>query len=159
MLLVSVRAAVTAQLLAFLLSLQILFPLSSIEHIVSFLADLFVPHYVCLWGLSATSFALAHFVCNAVMPVNLLVLCGTYADLMTCGLQFISGDASEEELAQRRARAMSDPEIQNIMTDPVMRQVLQDLQEDPRTAQKHMQQPQIRLKLDKLIKAGIVRMG
>ncbi len=54
---------------------------------------------------------------------------------------------------------MSDPEIQNIMTDPVMRQVLQDLQEDPRTAQKHMQQPQIRLKLDKLIKAGIVRMG
>lgn len=75
------------------------------------------------------------------------------------GLQFVSGDASEEELAQRRARAMSDPEIQNIMTDPVMRQVLQDLQEDPRTAQKHMQQPQIRLKLDKLIKAGIVRMG
>lgn len=73
--------------------------------------------------------------------------------------KFISGDASEEELAQRRARAMSDPEIQNIMTDPVMRQVLQDLQEDPRTAQKHMQQPQIRLKLDKLIKAGIVRMG
>lgn len=73
--------------------------------------------------------------------------------------KFVSGDASEEELAQRRARAMADPEVQNIMTDPVMRQVLQDLQEDPRTAQKHMQQPQIRTKLDKLIKAGIVRMG
>lgn len=74
-------------------------------------------------------------------------------------IQFMTGDASEEELAQRRARAMADPEIQNIMTDPVMRQVLQDLQENPRTAQKHMQQPQIRMKLDKLIKSGIVRMG
>lgn len=79
----------------------------------------------------------------------------------SCGLavQFMTGDASEEELAQRRTRAMNDPEIQNIMTDPVMRQVLQDLQEDPRTAAKHMSQPQIRMKLDKLVKAGIVRMG
>lgn len=73
--------------------------------------------------------------------------------------KFMSGDATEEELAQRRARAMNDPEVQNIMTDPVMRQVLQDLQEDPRTAAKHMSQPQIRNKLDKLVKAGIVRMG
>lgn len=79
--------------------------------------------------------------------------------MCVCVMQFMSGDATEEELAQRRTRAMADPEIQNIMTDPVMRQVLQDLQENPRTAQKHMQEPQIRMKLDKLIKSGIVRMG
>ena len=88
-----------------------------------------------------------------------VVLASSGTQPMCVAMQFISGDASEEELAQRRARAMADPEIQNIMTDPVMRQVLQDLQEKPRTAQKHMQQPQIRMKLDKLIKSGIVRMG
>ena len=102
-----------------------------------------------------------------ICSVNALSCIEVYSKHMTaqrrsivyCGVQFMTGDASEEELAQRRARAMNDPEIQNIMTDPVMRQVLQDLQEDPRTAAKHMSQPQIRMKLDKLVKAGIVRMG
>ena len=29
-------------------------------------------------------------------------------------------------------RAMADPEIQTILTDPVMRQVLQDMQDNPK---------------------------
>ncbi len=43
-----------------------------------------------------------------------------------------SGQLSEEEMKQRQQRAMADPEIQHILTDPVMRQVLQDLQENPK---------------------------
>jgi hypothetical protein len=38
-------------------------------------------------------------------------------------VQINTGDVSEEELAARREKAMADPQIQNILTDPVMRQV------------------------------------
>lgn len=34
-----------------------------------------------------------------------------------------TGQASEEDVKQRRDRAMQDPEVQRILTDPVMRQV------------------------------------
>lgn len=96
---------------------------------------------------------------------------------------------------------MQDPEIQNILTDPVMRQVketnlkhslavvtfhkfmfgmrscviftlmpltksdtfffeqvLSDLQENPAAAQKHMQNPMVMNKIQKLISSGIVQM-
>ena len=33
-----------------------------------------------------------------------------------------TGQASEEDVKQRRERAMQDPEVQRILTDPVMRQ-------------------------------------
>ncbi|KAK9903222.1 hypothetical protein WJX75_000014 [Coccomyxa subellipsoidea] len=69
------------------------------------------------------------------------------------------GDVSEEDLAARREKAMADPAIQAILTDPVMRQVLQDFQENPQAAQKHTRQPQIMAKLQKLVNAGIVRMA
>jgi stress-induced-phosphoprotein 1 len=36
--------------------------------------------------------------------------------------RFLSGAASEEEIKERQAKAMSDPEVQHIMTDPVMQQ-------------------------------------
>lgn len=73
--------------------------------------------------------------------------------------QFASGDVSEEELKQRQQRAMQDPEIQNIMMDPVMQQVLKDFQENPGAAQQHLRNAAIRQKLNKLVAAGIVRMG
>ena len=38
--------------------------------------------------------------------------------------QINRGDISEDELAVRREKAMADPNIQNILTDPVMRQVI-----------------------------------
>lgn len=34
-----------------------------------------------------------------------------------------AGEASEEELKERQAKAMADPEVQNILMDPIMRQV------------------------------------
>ncbi|GAB2242933.1 hypothetical protein Droror1_Dr00019708 [Drosera rotundifolia] len=51
------------------------------------------------------------------------------------------GDLSLEELKERQAKAMQDPEIQNILTDPVMRQVLIDFQENPKAAQEHIKNP------------------
>ncbi|CAA0820581.1 Hsp70-Hsp90 organizing protein 3 [Striga hermonthica] len=68
------------------------------------------------------------------------------------------GDLSPEELKERQAKAMQDPEIQNILTDPVMSQVLVDLQENPRAAQEHMKNPLVMNKIQKLINAGIVQM-
>lgn len=43
-------------------------------------------------------------------------------------LRFASGQASEEEIKERQARSMADPEVQNILKDPVMQQVLKDFQ-------------------------------
>ena len=54
---------------------------------------------------------------------------------------------------------MADPEIQAILTDPVMRQVLQDFQENPKAAQEHTKNPGIMAKIQKLVNAGIVRMA
>ncbi|KAI3756512.1 hypothetical protein L1987_56333 [Smallanthus sonchifolius] len=68
------------------------------------------------------------------------------------------GDLTPDELKERQAKAMQDPEIQNILTDPVMAQVLKDLQENPKAAQDHMKNPSVMNKIQKLISAGIVQM-
>lgn len=88
------------------------------------------------------------------------------------------GELSEEEMAERREKGMQDPEIQMILTDPVMRQVLNDFQNDPKAARHHQQvrsihcacmepDPFVRAaqnagimaKVQKLISAGILRVG
>mmetsp|Transcript_95093 Transcript_95093/g.132151 ORF Transcript_95093/g.132151 Transcript_95093/m.132151 type:complete len:337 (+) Transcript_95093:57-1067(+) len=63
---------------------------------------------------------------------------------------------SREERAQR---AMQDPEIQGIMGDPVMQQILKQMQEDPGAAQEHLKNPAILEKIQKLVEAGILQMG
>eukprot|EP00245_Coleochaete_scutata_P013383 TRINITY_DN5419_c2_g1_i1.p1 TRINITY_DN5419_c2_g1~~TRINITY_DN5419_c2_g1_i1.p1 ORF type:complete len:574 (+),score=174.40 TRINITY_DN5419_c2_g1_i1:258-1979(+) len=67
------------------------------------------------------------------------------------------GDLSPEELKERQAKAMQDPEIQRILNDPVMRQVLSDMQENPRAAADHLKNPMIQAKIQKLVSAGIVQ--
>jgi stress-induced-phosphoprotein 1 len=64
---------------------------------------------------------------------------------------------SEDEMRLRQEKAMADPEIQGILTDPVMRNVLRDMQEDPQAAQRHLRHPEVAKKLEKLIAAGIVQ--
>ncbi|KAK9277373.1 hypothetical protein L1049_006916 [Liquidambar formosana] len=68
------------------------------------------------------------------------------------------GDISPEELKERQGKAMQDPEIQNILSDPVMRQVLIDFQENPKAAQDHMKNPMVMSKIQKLVTAGIVQL-
>ncbi len=65
---------------------------------------------------------------------------------------------SEEELKERQARASADPEVQRILSDPVMQQVLKDFQENPKAAQAHLRNKDIAAKLQKLVTSGIVQM-
>jgi stress-induced-phosphoprotein 1 len=68
-----------------------------------------------------------------------------------------SGMLSEEEQKERQAHAMADPEVQGILSDPIMRQVLQDFQENPKAAQEHMKDPNVMAKVQKLVNAGVVQ--
>ncbi|KAF4360449.1 hypothetical protein CsatB_004108 [Cannabis sativa] len=67
------------------------------------------------------------------------------------------GDLTPDELKERQAKGMQDPEIQNILSDPVMRQVLIDFQENPKSAQEHTKNPMVMAKIQKLVNAGIVQ--
>ncbi|KAF5729882.1 Heat shock protein STI [Tripterygium wilfordii] len=67
------------------------------------------------------------------------------------------GDLTPEELKERQAKGMQDPEVQNILSDPVMRQVLTDFQENPKAAQEHTKNPMVMSKIQKLVSAGIVQ--
>lgn len=63
---------------------------------------------------------------------------------------------TDEEKKEQAAHAMADPEIQGILQDPVMQQVLKDLQENPAAGQQALRDPIMRAKLEKLIAAGII---
>jgi stress-induced-phosphoprotein 1 len=71
---------------------------------------------------------------------------------MTYGRQ----NMTEEEKKQQAAHAMADPEIQSIITDPVIQQVLRDFSENPAAAQKAMNDTSVRQKINKLIAAGVL---
>ncbi|CAK7269439.1 Hsp90 cochaperone [Sporothrix epigloea] len=60
---------------------------------------------------------------------------------------------------QTRERIMQDPEIMGIMQDPVMQSILQQAQSDPAALNEHMRNPTIRTKIQKLIAAGVIRVG
>jgi len=66
-----------------------------------------------------------------------------------------SGDEKSQE--ERAARAAQDPEIQGILRDPVMQQILNDMQTDPKAIANHMRNPVVAAKIQKLIAAGILR--
>jgi len=59
----------------------------------------------------------------------------------------------------RAKRGMADPEIQKIMNDPVIRKVLEDMSKDPNAQQKHMQNPGIAAKIERLMAAGVLQFG
>lgn len=72
-----------------------------------------------------------------------------------------SGNETKEEQDQRLRRAMDDPEVRAIMQDPQIMQLLRDLQENPRDPNNvaALRDPTVSKKIDKLIAAGILRMG
>lgn len=62
------------------------------------------------------------------------------------------------ENKERSAHAMADPEIQAILSDPTIRQVLNDFQDNPKFAQAAMMNDKdIRAKIEKLIAAGVLQ--
>lgn len=50
-------------------------------------------------------------------------------------------------------------QILGIMQDPVMQAILQQAQSDPAALQEHMKNPGIKAKIQKLIAAGVIRVG
>ncbi|WVQ82393.1 hypothetical protein IAT38_004521 [Cryptococcus sp. DSM 104549] len=64
---------------------------------------------------------------------------------------------STESDEQTYERAMRDPEVSEIMSDPIMRQILSDAQQNPRALNDHMKNPMIAQKIQKLINAGIIK--
>lgn len=55
-----------------------------------------------------------------------------------------------------RRRAMADPEVQDIMSDPAMKLILEQMQNDPTAASDHLKNPQIRSKIQKLMDVGLL---
>lgn len=66
------------------------------------------------------------------------------------------GDMNDEE---RLKRAMSDPEIASIMTDPMVRIALEQMQSNPRNAMEYFNDKTLGPKIQKLIQAGVIKMG
>jgi len=66
-----------------------------------------------------------------------------------------SGQADPERLKE----AMKDPEIREILRDPIMNKVLSDLKDDPRASRTALADKDIRAKFEKLIAAGIVSLA
>jgi stress-induced-phosphoprotein 1 len=60
---------------------------------------------------------------------------------------------------QTRERLMNDPEIMSIMQDPVMQSILQQAQSNPQALNEHMRNPSIKSKIQKLMAAGVIRVG
>ena len=50
-------------------------------------------------------------------------------------------------------------QIMSIMQDPVMQAILQQAQSDPAALQEHMKNPSVRSNIQKLVAAGVIRMG
>jgi len=67
--------------------------------------------------------------------------------------------SSDKVDEQQIAHAMADPEIQNILQDPVINNVINDMSQHPETISKHLANPEIAAKIEKLIASGILRTG
>jgi len=65
---------------------------------------------------------------------------------------------NDEDPEKARERAMQDPEVQEILRDPTMRMLLEQMSQDPNAAREHLKNPEIMQKLLKLRAAGIVQM-
>jgi len=73
------------------------------------------------------------------------------------GLHDCNSAASKLNPEERRKQAMEDPEVQQILQDPAMRMILEQMQENPQAAQEHLQEPAIREKIAKLVESGILQ--
>jgi stress-induced-phosphoprotein 1 len=68
----------------------------------------------------------------------------------------IGGQAKNPE--EIRKKAMEDPEIRQILSDPAMSMILEQMSQDPKAVREHLKNPDIMKKIEKLMDAGIVGM-
>ncbi|RUS84609.1 hypothetical protein EGW08_007636 [Elysia chlorotica] len=55
-----------------------------------------------------------------------------------------------------KQRAMSNPEVQQILSDPAMQMILNQMSKDPKAAREHLKNPEVAAKIQKLMEHGIV---
>lgn len=72
------------------------------------------------------------------------------------GVQFCMNALRNQAPEERAKAAMNNPEIQEILKDPAMQVILEQMQKDPTAAQEHLKNPAVADKFSKLVKAGIV---
>lgn len=65
------------------------------------------------------------------------------------------GSSDPEEM---RKRALTNPEVQEILKDPAMQMILQQGQADPKALREHLQNPEVAKKFQKLLEAGIIQL-
>ena len=88
----------------------------------------------------------------AIEPAN--AACKAGLQKVTHAINSASGTDQE-----RAAHAMADPEIQNILQDPVIRDVINNLSGgDQMAGQRALQDPLIKAKIEKLIASGVLQM-
>ena len=88
----------------------------------------------------------------AIEPAN--AACKAGLQKVTHAINSASGTDQE-----RAAHAMADPEIQNILQDPVIRDVINNLSGgDQMAGQRALQDPLMKAKIEKLIASGILQM-
>jgi stress-induced-phosphoprotein 1 len=75
---------------------------------------------------------------------------------VTIAINYGRAQMTDEQKKEQAAHAMADPEIQAILSDPVVQQLLRDFQENPTAAQQAMTDPGMRSKMEKLIASGII---
>ncbi|KAL4710670.1 hypothetical protein ACJJTC_003306 [Scirpophaga incertulas] len=68
----------------------------------------------------------------------------------TCSTQL---NSNPEEV---RKRAMADPAVQQILRDPAMRCILDQMQQDPQALHEHLRNPDIAAKINKLLECGLI---
>lgn len=71
--------------------------------------------------------------------------------------QYSAQEGETEE--QTMERIQRDPEIVGMLQDPVMQSILQQAKGDPKALQDHMKDPRVRSNIQKLMAAGVIRMG
>lgn len=96
-----------------------------------------------------------------VMIIEAHLLSFPWGCLSSQGLQKTTArihEASSQEVdMERAAHGMADPEIQMILSDPIIRQVLTDINENPTAGRKALADPMVAAKINKLIAAGVLR--
>jgi len=76
-----------------------------------------------------------------------------------CAIRMQSGSGGGKDPEEVRRNAMNNPEVQQIMADPAMRMILEQMQTDPQAVQEHLKNPAIMEKIMKLKDAGLISMS